>query len=232
MSPTLATRRVAVFGARSRSLGDRVVSRVVKAGHEARSWGVSGEEDELFFDEVWTPLDVALETQNRLENWQATDVVITVGINEPVSVEDRNLHITLSRALHTNVALPVAVMQGALAAGARSVVLISSNSANIARTNSLPYCASKAALSMAVRVAARERAGHGIVYAYEPGLLSSTPMTRASADSFDGALHRIPGLPPRAGLDVGAFAQVIVDNILNPTIAFNGATIRLDGGEQ
>jgi NAD(P)-dependent dehydrogenase (short-subunit alcohol dehydrogenase family) len=61
----------------------------------------------------------------------------------------------------------------------RSVVAISSDAATHPMRNSMAYCASKAALSIAVRCAARELAPHVQVNAIAPGPVSDTPMATA-----------------------------------------------------
>lgn len=118
-----------------------------------------------------------------------------------------------------------------------SWVSISSNSAHIARTKSLMYCASKAALSMGIRCAGRELAGGRFsIYGYEPGWLDGTPMSEAkelelATDSTmpgDTKLHRIPG---GQGVDPISLAGMIVGN-LNNDRALNGCMLRVDGGEQ
>jgi NAD(P)-dependent dehydrogenase (short-subunit alcohol dehydrogenase family) len=58
-----------------------------------------------------------------------------------------------------------------------SVVAISSDASRIAMRTSISYCSSKAALNMAVRVAARELAPRWQVNAVAPGIIADTPMT-------------------------------------------------------
>lgn len=116
----------------------------------------------------------------------------------------------------------------------RHFVAISSNSAHIARTNSAGYCASKAALSMALRVAGREQARHGRVkvYGYEPGLLAGTPMTAATREALGPIppMTRMEGLP--LGLSVHDVATYIVNGLETDGMMLNGSLVRLDAGEQ
>lgn len=111
-------------------------------------------------------------------------------------------------------------------------VAISSNSAHIPRRGSMPYCASKAALSMALRVAARELANKNVaVWGYEPGLLAGTPMSEQTRRDFGtDPLHRMPGVSWE-GLPVGDLAQQIVQDISTFSVAHNGLMIPFDGGE-
>jgi NAD(P)-dependent dehydrogenase (short-subunit alcohol dehydrogenase family) len=117
-------------------------------------------------------------------------------------------------------------------------VAISSNSARIARTNSMAYCATKAALSMALRVAAREASsstGH-IVYGYEPGWLAGTPMSNEVQQHWGGhsvgTMHRMRGEGLAQGVSREDLAQQIVANLGVPGYALNGTLIGYDGGEQ
>lgn len=113
---------------------------------------------------------------------------------------------------------------------------VSSNSAHIARTNSAPYCMSKAALSMGMRCIARDSARIRLPVAlttYEPGFLSGTPMSLdivGSQDEFQEArYHRIPSGLAMQPTDL---AEVILNGMSSSWNLMNGACIRLDGGEQ
>lgn len=219
-----------IFGARPGSLGEAIrfalqdehVS-VITAGlnddgglHENLLCDVTnGQQVVKVLDEVWPD-----------------KIVITVGINEPKGLYEGGYHRALQRAFAVNCAAPMFVLDMALKMlpELTQVVVISSNSAHIARTNSGPYCTSKAALSMAWRVAAREREGRPLIYGYEFGLLAGTPMTRQSAADFTGPLSRMKGAPD--GLTVGGAAQVVASNLMHPWHGLNGTMLRLDAGEQ
>lgn len=121
-------------------------------------------------------------------------------------------------------------------------VSISSNSAQVARSKSLGYCASKAALSMGIRCAGRAMADDGFsIYGYEPGWVDDTPMSREVWDrmitsvvmpeglSYIPAAHRIPGNNTLAGEDLAA---LINNNLALEMTALNGTLLRVDGGEQ
>ncbi len=116
---------------------------------------------------------------------------------------------------------------------AKHFVVISSNSARIPRSQSLAYCASKAALSMSVRVSARYLAQQNhpvVVYGYEPGLLEGTPMTRMAQSGFAGSLHRMPNVRA-AGLPAEGLARLIAFNLGQNGRALNGTLIPYDAGE-
>jgi NAD(P)-dependent dehydrogenase (short-subunit alcohol dehydrogenase family) len=172
-------------------------------------------------------------------------VVNTAGINHPTFTDAVGLGAELEDHFLINVLGHVWVLQHWLAKlpdsaayWSRHYVSLSSNSATIARSRSLPYCASKAALSMAIRCAARDSAGQANIYAYEPGLLFGTPMTdsvmtelRQDTASLD--MHRMRGGKElTAGIRPGRLARMIVNNIRIGGPELNGCVLRLDAGEQ
>jgi len=181
------------------------------------------------------------------------DVVCTAGINIPGGIMSRVSH-RLQPLMTVNYHGHIYLLQNWVeywldvqtgedaVKPAKNWVSISSNSAHIARSPSLAYCASKAALSMAIRCAGRELAHVGLpfnVYAYEPGWVDDTPMSvemTQEAGTFVSAkeeqslvMHRIPG---GKGLDVYDLAGLIVNNLKLEGRMFNGTCIRVDGGEQ
>ena len=120
-------------------------------------------------------------------------------------------------------------------------VVVSSNSAHVARSKSSAYCASKAAVSMMVRCVGREIADTAsTIWAIEPGWVEGTKMamkveTRVRKQSglhnhgVALPLHRIPGNRTLTPADV---AHTVLVNICRQNLHLNGCTIRLDGGEQ
>ena len=173
-----------------------------------------------------------------------TYIVCTVGVNQPHQFRIQGLGLTMQDAFHTNVIGPMEVLHQFLTSATRHpdrhdgkyrrrFVAVSSNSARIPRTGSTPYCASKAALSMALRVAARELADDPwapLVWGYEPGLLAGTPMTAGSAVAIDGPLHRMKGVEP-TGLSVPELAQQIVSDLVAGPRALHGCLVPFDAGE-
>jgi NAD(P)-dependent dehydrogenase (short-subunit alcohol dehydrogenase family) len=166
--------------------------------------------------------------------------VNTVGVNMPAAIGHKGLADMVRLSMETNFVSHLTVLQEWLARlpetpayWTRQYISISSNSASLPRTRSLPYCASKAALSMALRVAARELAGVVSVYGYEPGLLFGTPMTEEWSVGKSHRMHRMRGGPElRGGIRPGRLARMIVGNIVNGGPELNGCLIRVDGGEQ
>lgn len=226
---------VLVVGSRPGSLGSAVRDILQNKGLRVATAGISGEE--LYCDVMSTT-----DTADVMNAVRPSQVVCTVGINEAYSLRADGFLGGVAEHLDVNLMGPIRLLQywvhmlestevGTMP-GPKQFVAVSSNSAHIARRQSLAYCASKAALSMALRVAARELAGEGLlVYGYEPGLLAGTPMTAGSADAFPGPLHRMPGVKPE-GLSVRDFAATIVANLTHPNQALHGAMLRLDAGEQ
>lgn len=234
--------RVLVIGARTGSLGGAICDEVRAEGGVASTAGISGEEYDL--DLHFTPL---LRVRNVLRAARPDHVVCTAGINTPESDQGNDPRDWYRWHFEANVIGPMRLLHefaawvtedmdgGNRLIPLRHFVAISSNSATIPRTNSAAYCASKAALSQALRVKAREALGgdHGyLVYGYEPGLLTGTPMTRRTQKDFPGVpLHRMRGEVLAEGVPTEALAAYIVAGLRVPGAALNGATIRYDGGE-
>lgn len=230
--------RVLVVGAQMDSLGRYVYEASLTAGYDATTAGLT--EQETHRMDVTDPHQVR-EVMRRVA---PEHVVCTAGINEETVLWDSpaDASYNLERILAVNAIGPMNVlsawhssvlMQGdALLPGPKHFVAISSNSAWIARTNSAGYCMSKAALSMGIRVAARELAGtECVVRAYEPGWLEGTPMSeKVNLRLPLGAQpHRIPG---GSGVDPAALAAQIVCGLRYGGSEVNGTVIRIDGGEQ
>jgi NAD(P)-dependent dehydrogenase (short-subunit alcohol dehydrogenase family) len=226
---------VLVVGSRPGSLGSAVRDILQNKGLRVVTAGVSGEMFHLDVTDDHRAKQILLDVR-------PAQVVCTVGINESFSLRADGLWEGMHKHIAVNYIGVIALLQHwvsmlahtevGLMPGPKQFVAISSNSAQIARRQSIPYCASKAALSMALRCAARELAGEGmLVYGYEPGLLAGTPMTAGSADAFPGPLHRMPGVKPE-GLSTMDFANTIVANLTHPNLALHGTMLRLDAGEQ
>lgn len=227
---------VLVVGARRNSLGEAVAALATARGYRVLTAGQNDEQARYSatFETYGCPPPYEMFRQMKPDH-----VVCTVGVNGRQSWPSTRFQPAMINHFQSNVLLPLALAQAWQAldnsgqATWRHFVAISSNSASVARTESAPYCASKAALSMAVRCIAREQArqphNDRLFYVYEPGLLAGTPMT--SGLSTRGPLHRIPGAG-HGGLDVENVAAAIVSGIRYGGLELNGACLRLDGGEQ
>lgn len=235
--------RVMVVGAKPSSLGDAVMVMAQAHGYEVMSIGMTGES--LNVDLVLTPHERLVEI---LQGVQPRHIVCTAGINVPQPDGVLDLQDWYQQHFDANVigpmrlldawvdAMQVDYLQNLSLDQMCHYVGISSNSARIPRSRSAAYCASKAALSMALRVQARQAVGGNggyIVYGYEPGLLAGTPMTAKTLEDFaDVPLHRMRGDQVRDGINPRELAQLIVGNLMQPGVALNGTLVQYDAGEQ
>jgi len=231
------TARVLIVGARAGSLGEAVRDEVLRVGMEPVCAGVSGEPVYLDLTDS-DPMDsVLLPVLPRF-------IVSTAGVNIPQGDWVGSTASWWAAHFDGNVTGNLRLLAAYRALlrrerggwgetqGYAHFVAISSNSAHIPRTGSAAYCASKAALSMAVRCEAREslRAREGLLaYVYEPGLLAGTPMTADAAAAFSGPLTRMQGEAAR-GLSVRGLAELIVAN-LSRGVALSGSRIPYDADE-
>lgn len=216
-----------VIGAKNGSLGFEVARRLSKEMPTTTA-GVSSEDlklDVLDLDSVLVGLEAV----------KPHTIIVTAGVNLPAAVGDLKFNNQMMTSMMINAIGPMAVLdlwkrQRELFSWARFFAVVSSNSAHIARRNSAPYCSSKAALSMAIRCAARELAGKPIVMGFEPGLIRGTPMTKATERTFGPAQSRMVGA--KNGLYVQDVARAVVENAARPWHGQNGALLRFDAGEQ
>lgn len=225
--------RALVVGAREGSLGDHVAFLLRAAGHGVITAGIGDEEQNLDLES-----DDYMIRQFLRRNSDVTDIVCTVGINQVTHPGSAKFQHALERDFAVNTLGPLTLLdewtreREGLVLG--SFVAVSSNSAHVARSTSLGYCASKAALSMGIRCAARYLAGNRSpisAWAVEPGWIEDTPMSKDVAKRIPNGhpSHRIPG---GIGLDARTVAQFIVNGMLDGGRAYNGCTFRLDGGDQ
>jgi NAD(P)-dependent dehydrogenase (short-subunit alcohol dehydrogenase family) len=227
--------RVLVVGARKGSLGEALAVTAERAGYAVYTAGIHDEQIELDLLPTGSGMPKLMTTLGSL---QPTHIVCTVGINMPEPAVKEDVFDWYRWHYETNAIAPMRLLDGWLRCGQANLmpsyghyVAISSNSAHIPRTRSAAYCASKAALSMALRVKAREVAGRPIIYGYEPGLLEDTPMTAQSTKDFDGSLTRMkPGALAR-GIDPIDLAGFIVGNLQHDGLALNGSILRYSADE-
>lgn len=242
--------KMLVVGARKGSLGDYVARVATERGFEVMTAGVSG--DEFLKFDIANHASVHQLFDEGFGPWHS--IVCTAGVNYEGGIKDDAIRGKLDQSFLINATGPLHLLHAwadwwmynidetflltnenngeQIPAFPLHFVAISSNSAHIARSRSLSYCASKAALSMGIRCAARELADTWLnVYGYEPGWLSGTPMSKEVQDrlGIDVPWHRIPG---DRTCDPAALAHMIVRNIANWYSSLNGCMLRLDGGEQ
>lgn len=234
-------RTLLVIGSRPGSLG----SSILEMAQRATAWTdvIAADRGDSNDDAPQYEVDVTDRSSvvRMLEDIRPTDIVCTVGINR----EDGplgELALSLSIQLQVNVWGPMMVLGEACDMWERSMLppqtgfnfcAISSNSAHIARSGSAGYCASKAALSMALRCVARRVAPTNFVkvWGYEPGWINDTPMSDTVLERLPSNVqaHRIPG---GKGLSKGLLANRIVNDMYVADPAINGVMFRIDGGEQ
>lgn len=235
-----------IVGSKPGSIGEAV--KIAAAGRVGRltACGQDSEED------VYLDIRDDDKVRSLLEEVRPTHVVCTVGINY---YEQESMHPSmqdwmrlmtsafqvnctgiLGMARYWSQMMAVLQLNEGIPASGFHFAAISSNSADIARTGSSTYCASKAALSMGMRCLARDDAKAGMRtahYVYEPGWVGGTPMSYAIAgnesERMQARYHRIP-----SGLAINAheLGMIIVDNLFRSWNVLNGSCIRLDGGEQ
>lgn len=227
---------VLVVGARKNSIGEAVQLVAESRSYDVRTVGLNGEE--FAMDLVHSSMK---EMAELLVRTHPMHVVCTVGINipEPGGLEDPAM--LYDTHFRTNVIGPMRLLLAwqALAVpqtrGPRHFVAISSNSARLPRSHSAPYCASKAALSMALRVKAREGAASGspfVVYGYEPGLVANTPMTADTVAQFGHGVPLTRMRDPRLaeGIPADSLARLVVSGLIMG-YEMNGMLIPLDADE-
>jgi NAD(P)-dependent dehydrogenase (short-subunit alcohol dehydrogenase family) len=233
--------KVLIVGAKPESLGDAIRHAVMQADGTPITAGINDE------DHVLSVTDPEYKIQGLLLEQRPDHVVVTAGINlEPQ--ESGGMAMSYRDHFLVNCTGPMRILEAWRLLRRQALpmemcghyVAISSNSAHIARSGSAPYCASKAALSMAVRSEARDLARsyefHRLAaYTYEPGWLEGTPMSDEVADRLAeanalGAPHRMLGL--EAGVSTLRLARLIVHNLLYGGRELNGCSIRIDAGEQ
>lgn len=223
------SRSLLVVGAQDGSIGQAVARGAYQFGWDVVTAGLGPEDHHL---------DLTEDTFTFLTEHNYFDVVVcTAGVNP--TPRTTHLEDKLLETLYVNAAAPIAFLDTWITHGfpddqvvIPQFVVVSSNSAHIARSQSLPYCASKAALSMAVRCAARQLADSRItVWGVEPGWVEGTPMSERVMERLgpETEPHRIPG---DRTLDTTGLAEFILVTILGDHLWLNGCMLRLDGGEQ
>ena len=124
--------------------------------------------------------------------------------------------------------------------GELSVVAIVSDAATVPMRGSIAYCSSKAALSMAVRCAAREMAGMGWrVNGVAPGVVANTPMTEKidriipemrGWTKLDARKYENSLIPMKRRCTKEEVAQLVLQVLEGPAY-LNGAIIPITGGK-
>lgn len=171
---------------------------------------------------------------------QPTHVVYSVGINILDWIQDINQG-DFRKIIQTNVWGFIALMQELRRTGrTHSVVAVTSDAGRRPMRTSLAYCASKAALDMAVKVASRELASYGWrINGVAPGKVEGTEMT----SYVDQRVRELRGWsheqaedyenessPIGRALDTAEVAAVITDVLLSESAGWTGDIISINGG--
>lgn len=229
-----------IIGARAGSLGEALYEAAAES-HYYETVTTAGISEEM----VRTDITNTSHIRDMLALVAPQHIVCTVGINEPAGMDREFLRSIMIDSFRVNVISPMEVLRHWVDMTEfwkdhhqQKFIAISSNSARIPRTNSIAYCSSKAALSMALRCAARELARRGdgpLVWGYEPGLLN-TVMSREmfpeapTPENGVGPLHRMEGVG-WSGIEPTSLAERILGDLMMDGVAMNGCMIPFDGGE-
>lgn len=225
-----APTRVLVVGAKTGSLGDCIAGELRGKVDEVIRAGITRE-----------PVHLDVRDWDRcrevMGNVEPTHVICTVGANvgDPFYAPDWQW--LAKDLMDVNYIGPMNVLsafENWLDGMPGTFVAISSNSASVARSSSAAYCASKAALSMGLRCAARDatRAGKPLaIWGYEPGALLATPMTSAVAGRLGADVPMSRMLTNPAGLPTMAVARIVARDVLDSGAVLHGTVVRLDNGD-
>lgn len=142
---------------------------------------------------------------------------------------DAVMNVNLRGALFLTQEVARAMLGAAAPDGARSIITITSVSAEMVSPDRAEYCVSKAALSMVVKAFATRLAPEGIaVFEVRPGIIH-TDMTAPVAGRYDDAIA--DGLVPARRWGEAADIGAIVASLASGQFAFaTGSVIAADGG--
>jgi NAD(P)-dependent dehydrogenase (short-subunit alcohol dehydrogenase family) len=225
-----ATTHLVVGGASG--IGAAVVEAERAAGADVVVWDIAGSYDVKCDVTDAASIDAALEeTLGRGDT--PSEVTITAGVGHSGMLLDLPVE-EWDRVIAVNTRGPLLVMRACARAmidadTPGSIVATSSVSARLVDRSMGAYCASKAALSMLVAVAACEWAPHGIrVNAVGPGV-TATPMLGRAPNTETGWLASVQGRTPLGRLgEADDIAQVI--RLLHDAQWVTGQILEADGG--
>jgi NAD(P)-dependent dehydrogenase (short-subunit alcohol dehydrogenase family) len=152
---------------------------------------------------------------------------------DPLDLTPENFDAVMDVNLRGALFLTQAVAKAMLAAGPgahpRSIITITSVSAEMISVERLDYCISKTALSMAMKGLALRLAPHGIAtFEVRPGIIR-TDMTAPAADRYDAAIA--DGLVPARRWGEAADVAAAVAGLAGGSFAFaTGSVVSVDGG--
>jgi 3-oxoacyl-[acyl-carrier protein] reductase len=247
-------RRVALITGGRRGIGLAVAERLAADGFDVAITG-TGPEDDVSRRAVTrlvahggravyiaSRVD-AVEGHPRLLDQVETELgridvlVSNAGIAPPQRLDlmettPENFDIVLGVNLRGAFFLAQAVARRMLAAEAkpgRSLIFVTSCSAEMVSLNRMEYCVSKAGLAMAVKGFAARLAGDGIaVFEVRPGIIR-TDMTAGVSSKYDALIAG--GLVPAKRWGEGADVAAAVSALARPDVVYStGSVINVDGG--
>jgi NAD(P)-dependent dehydrogenase (short-subunit alcohol dehydrogenase family) len=229
MTPPART-HVVVGGASG--IGAAVVESARASGATVLALDIAGDHDVKCDVTDPASIDEAVaETVARVGT--PTEVTVTAGVGHSRMLLDLPVD-EWDRVIAVNTRGPLLVMRAfaraMIDAGTPgSIVATSSVSARLVDRSMGAYCASKAALSMLVEIAASEWAPHGIrVNAVGPGV-TATPMLGRAPNTESGWLASVQGRTPLGRLGTAAdIAEVI--GLLHGAHWVTGQILEADGG--
>jgi NAD(P)-dependent dehydrogenase (short-subunit alcohol dehydrogenase family) len=215
----------------------------VVGGSSGIGQGIS---DRLRFEgigqKVWaTGLDVDVSYQSAIDEFTSKcdvpidTIVYSVGFNHLDWSADIDL-VVAEEMYNVNVLGLLRVLRAC--PDAQRVIVVGSDAAWRPMRTSVAYCASKAALHMAVSVIARERGGEEFsIVTVAPGKVGETPMTtyvdkRSAAlrPDIDHIAYQQGQIPGGSFASKGDVAEVVASLIQLNTHYINGATVAVNGG--
>jgi NAD(P)-dependent dehydrogenase (short-subunit alcohol dehydrogenase family) len=227
------SRNVLVLGGSTEdSIGAGICNELVRRGHYVYAPS----------PDILDVLDPKGQSWGRVfERAMASDIVYCVGINELSWLKDLQ-HDSFERIMNVNVWGFVNLIQQLRNhwRGPHNVLALTSDAAVRPMRTSLAYCASKAALSMAIKVAARELTPVGWrINGLAPGKVDGTAMTRY----VDGIVPVLRGWTEEEAeeyerkssalgrpLTIGEVSNVACDVLLSEAPGWTGDIITVNGG--
>lgn len=221
-----------IGGASNDSIGAAICVRLQDLGHFA--FAPSQDEIDVLRDE---DASVLLEMINECK---PDSIVYAAGINE-LEWSAWLVRESFEHIIGVNVWGFINVLKTLQATGrAYSVLALTSDAAYRPMRTSIAYCASKAALDMAIRVASRELAAEGWrINGLAPGKVDGTAMTRYVDERVpplrgwtreEAERYELSSSPIKRKVTREEIAAVACDILLSPVMAWTGDIVTVNGG--
>jgi 3-oxoacyl-[acyl-carrier protein] reductase len=210
------------------------------AAEEARNaFEAAGARAAFFIHDLAKIDDRAALVASVLERFEQVDCLVNnagrgaIRRGDLLDLTPENYDVVMDVNLRGALFLTQSVARAMIAAGSsvhpRSIVTITSVSAEMVSPDRAEYCVSKAGLAMATKAFAARLASENIaVFEVRPGIIR-TDMTTPVADRYDGAIAG--GLVPARRWGEAADVGAIVAGLASGKFAFaTGSVIAADGG--